>query len=308
METVLVTGGAGYVGCVLVHHLLNEHYQVRVLDRFRHENPALASYCRASNLEIVKGDCRDIEVLKNALKGVDWIIPLAGIVGAPACEKDKDLAWGTNYHAIRILTELTTKPIIFPNTNSGYGTTPLNTVADETTPLKPISLYGQTKAAAEDLVLAQGGVSLRFATAFGCSPRMRTDLLVNDFTLRAVRDRCIVLYEPHFRRNFVHVRDMASAFIHIIQHWRQTRPLGVFNCGLAYTASKRQLCEAIRKEVPEFYIHEASVGEDPDKRDYSVSSDRLLDSGFKFTVSLTEGIKELVKAYIMFPPENFKNA
>lgn len=303
-EAVLVTGGAGYIGSVLVPSLLARAHvltsTVRVVDNFIFGQRSLLDCCQNPNLEIVRGDVRDRELMKEALKGVDYIIPLAAIVGFVACDRDPIAARTTNVGAINLLLKLRDKKqrIIFPCTNSGYGIGQEGIYCNEETPLNPISLYGQTKVEAEKLLLLNGNcISLRLATVFGVSPRMRLDLLVNNFVYRAVKDRYVVLYQPHFKRNYIHIRDVARAFIHCIQNfdWMKGQ---AYNVGLsAANLSKLELCEEIRKQVPDFYFVEAEIGEDVDKRNYVVDNSKIEATGFKPDYSLQDGIAELIKAY-----------
>jgi nucleoside-diphosphate-sugar epimerase len=309
-ETVLVTGGAGYLGSVLVPHLLGEGYRVRVLDNFRHRQPSLLAHCLDDRLELTKADGRDERAVQEALRGVRWIIPLAAIVGAPACDADPTAAVSTNLDAIRLLTALRGREqrILFPVTNSGYGIGQKDVYCTEESPLRPISLYGRTKVEAEKVVLDAGAsVTFRLATAFGAAPRMRLDLLVNDFTYRAVTDRVVVLFEAHFKRNYIHVRDIARVFVHGMKNFEamQGRP---YNVGLSdANLSKYELCEVIKSVVPAFQFFKADIGEDPDKRDYIVSNERLESTGFRPQVGLKQGVHELVKAYRMLPASPFTN-
>lgn len=309
-ELVLVTGGAGYIGSVLVPQLLAEGYYVRVLDSFRHRQPSLLAHCGDERLDIVRGDCREERTLRKALAEVRWIIPLAAVVGAPACDADPTAALSTNVEAIRRLVQLRSREqrLLFPVTNSGYGIGEKGVFCTEESPLRPISLYGRTKVEAETIVLEAGhSLTFRLATAFGASPRMRLDLLVNDFTYRAVTDRVVVLFEAHFKRNYIHVRDIARAFLHGMRNFEtmQGRP---YNVGLSdANLSKHELCEVIRSVVPGFQFFQADVGEDPDKRDYIVSNERLEGTGFRPQVGLKQGIRELVKAYKMLPASEFTN-
>lgn len=308
---VLVTGGAGYIGSVLVPRLLAEGYdirrklRVRVLDNFMFGQTSLLDCCHDPNLEIVRGDVRDRELMKEALKGMDYIMPLAAIVGFVACDRDPIAASTTNVDAIKLLLALRDKEqrIIFPCTNSGYGIGQVNEegkalYCTEATPLNPISLYGQTKVEAEKLLLLNGNcISLRLATVFGVSPRMRLDLLVNNFVYRAVKDRYVVLYQPHFKRNYIHIRDVAQAFLHCLRNWDKMRDQ-VFNIGLSTAnLSKWELCEEIRRQVPTFYFVEAEVGEDIDKRNYIIDNSKIERAGFKCEFSLRDGIGELIKVY-----------
>lgn len=310
MERVLVTGGAGYIGSVLVPRLLQEGYAVTVLDRFNARYPSLLSLASNPNFRAIRGDCRDVLEVREALKDCEWVIPLAAIVGAPACDRNTIDVVSTNLGAIVcILSQRSNEQrVLFPNTNSGYGTTYPGVICDETTPLEPISLYGRTKKEAEEAVLEkQNTLSFRFATAFGVSQRMRLDLLVNDFTYRACRDRCLVLFEPLFRRNFIHIQDISAAFLHVMRNFGGTVREQVYNCGLPETLNKVQLCLKIKQELPQFRWYDDKVGEDPDKRDYEVSNARLYGTGFIPQRSVSDGIRELVQAYQMLPGPEFTN-
>lgn len=313
METVLCTGAGGYIGSVLVPYLLDYNYKVIALDLYKHRTPGLFGSCNHPNLEVVKGDCRDETLISKYVKRVDWIIPLAAIVGAPACDKDPVATKSTNWGAVVSLASRKSakQRLIFPTTNSGYGTTPQGMVCTESTPQNPVSLYGTTKSKAEEFVLSLSNtITFRLATVFGVSPRMRTDLLVNDFVLRAMRDRYVVLYESHFRRNYIHIRDVAGAFLHTMVRWdvvydRASKP---YNCGMKETLTKKQLCERIKAVLPDFQIFDSDMGVDPDKRDYEISNERLYSTGYRTEFTLEDGIRELIKAYIMFPISDFANA
>lgn len=311
MERALVTGAAGFVGSVLVPHLLQEGYLVRALDRFTHRGtPGLAACCGHPNLEVIKGDVRDSELLRSCLKDVHTIIPLAAIVGAPACNLDKNAAETINWGAIVRLACLKTSEqrLLYPNTNSGYGTTKHGEVCTENTPLKPISHYGLVKKEAEDFILTMSNCcSFRFATAFGASPRHRTDLLVNDFVYRAVKDRFVMLFESQFRRNYIHVRDIARVFVHAMRNWDKFKQ-GVFNVGLPDTLTKGALCYKIEQHIPNFVWHEDDFSKDPDKRDYEVSNEKLYSRGFTPLFDLDYGVKELINLYKMLPPGEYANA
>lgn len=307
---ILITGGAGYLGSVLVPHLLRLSYRVRVLDRFQHSYPSLLDLVEFEGFEPVRGDCRDKHTLVECLKGVDFIIPLAAIVGAPACDKNYWDANSINVDAIDILNSVRWNiPVLYPNTNSGYGKTPPGEICTEDTPLRPLSLYGITKQAAELRLMehTSSAISFRLATAFGPSPRMRLDLLVNDFTHRAVRDGSVTLYEPKFRRNFIHVYDIARLFAFGIKNFDKLKGK-VWNAGLHYSLTKEELCQTIQKYVPSFQYFSMDSHKDPDQRDYNVSTERLEKMGFKCGISLERGIRELIKAYSMFPIERFRNA
>ncbi|MCI0704799.1 MAG: SDR family oxidoreductase [Planctomycetia bacterium] len=310
MATVLVTGGAGYIGSVLVPLLLRDGHVVHVLDNFRFDQTSLTECCIDPNFRVTHGDCRDIATLTRALRDADVILPLAAIVGAPACDRDPTAAVTTNLDAIKQLLSLRSKHqrVILPNTNSGYGIGEPESICTEDSPLRPISLYGRTKVEAERAVLEAGNaLTFRLATVFGMSPRMRIDLLVNDFVYRAVTDRALVVFEGHAKRNFIHVRDVARAFRHAIDNFEsmQGKP---YNVGLSdANLSKLELCAAIRAQLPGFVYVEAAVGEDPDKRDYIVSNARIESTGFTPRVSLADGIRELIKGYTIVRNARFGN-
>jgi len=297
---VLITGGAGYIGSVLVHRLLLAGYKVRVLDNFKFSQTSLLGLCHDPNLHIIRGDVRDEDTMMKAVEGADFIIPLAAIVGVPACAKDFIGAESTNVGAIRILTRCRSdkQKIIFPCTNSGYGIGEEGIYCTEETPLRPISLYGKEKVAAEQIILKAGNsISLRLATTFGISAFMRLDLLVNNFVYRAVTDGFVVLYQADFKRNYIHVQDVAKVFVHCIRNFDRVKN-EVYNVGLSdANISKRELCEEIKKQVPDFYFVESEIGEDPDQRNYLVSNAKIEATGYKPDVSLQEGIAELIKGY-----------
>jgi nucleoside-diphosphate-sugar epimerase len=299
-ELILVTGGAGYIGSILVPALLSRGYRVTVLDNFMYRQASLLECCADEAFTVVRGDCRDRNTLERALRDVDVIIPLAAIVGAPACDADQTAARTINLDAIRLLLSLrsSSQRVIFPTTNSGYGVGEPGKLCTEETPLRPISLYGTTKVDAERAVLDAGNaITFRLATVFGLSPRMRLDLLVNDFVYRAVTDRTVVIFEGHAKRNYIHVRDVARAFLHALDNFGGMRD-EPYNVGLSEAnLSKLELCARIRDVVPGFVYLEAPIGEDPDKRDYLVSNDKIEGTGFAPEHSLEMGIRELVKGY-----------
>ncbi|HSV43751.1 MAG TPA: NAD(P)-dependent oxidoreductase [Candidatus Bathyarchaeia archaeon] len=306
---ILVTGGAGYIGSILVPRLLDEGHCVTVLDNFMYNQTPLLDCCINPKLAIVRGDTRDKELMKKLMAGADAIFPLACLTGAPLCNKDPWAAQAVLAEAVKLIADLRSREqmIIFPTTNSGYGIGEKGKFCTEQTPLRPVSLYGKLKVEAEETVLGCGGITLRLATAFGMSPRMRLDLLVNDFTYRAVTDRFIVLFEAGFNRNFIHVRDVAKAFVHGLNHFAAMKGQA-YNVGLSdANLNKRQLCEAIRKHVPEFHIVESQIGEDPDKRDYLVSNEKIEATGYQPDVSLDDGIKELVKGFQILKRNQYAN-
>ena len=297
---ILVTGGAGYLGSVLVPTLLAEGYGVTVVDNFLYDQPALLDCCHSPGVTILRGDVRDRELIRRALRDVEWIFPLACLTGAPLCDKDPLEATSVNLDAIRLVLELRRpeQRMIFPTTNSGYGIGQPGLACTEETPLRPISTYGRLKVEAEAAVLAAGNsLTYRLATVFGISPRMRLDLLVNDFVYRAVTDGALVLFEAHFKRNYLHVRDVARAFLHGMKQF-ETMKGQAFNVGLSdANLSKRELCEEIKKQVPHFYFTEAELGKDTDQRNYLVSNEKIERTGFRPQVSLQDGIAELIKGY-----------
>ena len=307
---ILVTGAAGYIGSVLVPILLKEGHEIIAVDNFMYNQGSLLECCHDKKLTVIRGDVRDKELIPKCLKDADAIFPLACIVGAPACDRDPVTATTTNFDAVKILLELRSKDqvIIFPTTNSGYGVGQEGIYCTEKTPLNPVSLYGRLKVGIENVLLDDGNcISLRLATVFGISPRMRLDLLVNDFTYRAVTDRFIVLFEAHFKRNYIHVRDVAKAFIHCLDNFSAMKD-EAYNVGLSEAnLSKLELCQEIKKQVPEFYFVEAEIGEDPDKRNYLVSNEKIEGTGFRPSVSLQAGIAELIKGYQIIGRNQFSN-
>ncbi len=309
-ENVLITGGAGYIGSILTPMLLNAGYDVTVLDNFYFGQVSLLDNCANPDFHIINGDCRDEETMKRALEGKDIVIPLAALVGFPLCDKDKIAAHTTNLGAIELLASLRSpaQKILYPCTNSGYGVGETDSLCTEDTPLRPISLYGSTKVEAEKVVLESGNsLTFRFATVFGSSPRMRLDLLVNDFVYRAVNDRTAVIFEGNFKRNYIHIRDAAGAFLWGLQHFEEMKGLP-YNCGLSSAnLSKLELCAKIKEHIPGFTYIEAPIGEDPDKRDYIVSNDRLEATGWRPRYSLDDGIEELRKVYAIVKNRSYSN-
>ena len=307
---ILVTGGAGYIGSVLVPHLLRNGHEATVIDNFMYGQTSLLDCCYDSGLQIVRGDARDQHLVSDHLKDVDVILPLACLTGAPICEKDPAGARTVNFEAVQMLLELRSQDqwIIFPTTNSGYGVGQDDIYCTEETPLAPISLYGRLKVETEKRVLGEvNTISLRLATVFGISPRMRLDLLVNDFTYRAVTDGYVVLFEAHFKRNYVHVRDVARAFTHCLTHFERMKG-EPYNVGLSdANLSKRELCEEIKKQVPHFTFAESKIGKDPDQRNYIVSNEKFEGTGFKPAVSIQEGIGELIKGYRVIRKKGYSN-
>jgi nucleoside-diphosphate-sugar epimerase len=308
---ILVTGGAGYIGSVLVPLLLSEGHSVTVVDSFMYQQNSLLDCCFDKKLTLIRGDVRDHRLLSELVPQADAILPLACLTGAPICARDPENAKAVNYEAVRVIADRMSRNqmIVFPCTNSGYGIGQSDIYCDEDSPLRPVSLYGRLKVDTESYLLDKGNcVTFRFATLFGISPRMRLDLLVNDFTYRAVVDRFIVLFEPHFKRNYLHVRDAARTFAHTLANYEQMkgRP---FNVGLSdANLSKWELCEVIQKQIPAFYFTAAEVGKDPDQRNYMVSNQRIEATGFSTSIGLDEGIAELIKGYQVVRRDQYANA
>ena len=307
---ILVTGGAGYIGSVLVPTLLRDGHSVTVVDNLLYGQTSLLDVCHDPKLTIIRGDARDKALMQRAVGGQDVLIPLAALVGAPLCAREPEAACSTNVGAVELLLQLrqADQKVLYPNTNSGYGLGQGESACTEESPLEPISIYGRTKCQAEQMVLDAGNsVTFRLATVFGVSPRMRLDLLVNDFTYRAVSDGFVVLFEAHFKRNYVHVRDVARAFQHAIANFEAMRG-EPYNVGLSNAnLSKSELCERIQQQVRGFYFSEAAVGEDPDKRNYIVSNAKIEATGFQPQFSLDAGITELLKAYQVVKRSQYAN-
>jgi nucleoside-diphosphate-sugar epimerase len=310
IKKILVTGGAGYIGSIMVPLLLHEGHEVIVLDNFMYGQNSLLDVCHAENLTIIRGDTRDKSLVRKLLAKCDAVFPLACLVGAPLCDQKPEEARSISLEAVKMLLELSSREqqFIIPTTNSGYGIGKTGAFCTEESPLNPISLYGRLKVEAEKAVLdSDHGISLRLATAFGISPRMRLDLMVNDFTYRAVTDRFIVLFEAHFKRNYIHVRDIAYAFMHALNNFVKMQN-NAYNVGLSdANLSKLELCREIQKQVPAFVFLEAPVGKDPDQRNYIVSNEKIEKTGFKPQISLPQGITELIKGYEVIRRNQFSN-
>ncbi len=307
---VLITGGAGYLGSILVPELLKNNYQVTVIDSFLYNQSSLLDCCANKNLNIIRSDARDKNLISKHVKNADIILPLACITGAPACDMDPTAARTVNYEAIKMILKLRSKDqiIIFPTTNSGYGIGQEGIYCTEETPLNPVSLYGQLKADIEkEILAANNSITLRLATVFGTSPRMRLDLLVNDFVYRAVNDRFIILFQAHFKRNYVYIRDVALAFIHCINNFNKMKN-ECYNFGLSEAnLNKEELCQEIKKQIPDFYFVQSEIGEDPDKRNYIVSNKKIEKTEFKAVTSIQDGITELIKGYQIIRKNQFSN-
>ena len=311
MIKVLVTGGAGYIGSTLVPVLLDGGYAVTVIDNFMYGQDSLAGVCYHPSFSLVRGDVRSPDVMRPLIKAADVIIPLAALVGAPLCDRDPIAATTTNKDAIIDMLGLLGRDqrVLLPITNSGYGVGEAGRFCTEETPIRPISLYARDKVAVEQILLDRhpNALSFRLATVFGMSPRMRLDLLVNDFTYRAYTDRFIVLFESHFKRNYLHVRDVARAFLHGIERFDAMKG-GPYNVGLSdANLSKRELCEKIQAHLPSFVFIESAIGQDPDKRDYIVSNEKVERAGYRTAYSLDDGIRELVKGFAMIRNTKYSN-
>lgn len=302
MKHILVTGGAGYLGSTMVPELLNAGYKVTVIDNFMFKQTSLNHVCHHPNFEVVKGDIRVESAMLPLMKKADVIIPLAALVGAPLCTKDPVGATTINHDAIMMMLKHVSKDqiLLMPTTNSAYGTGDENNYCTEESPLRPISQYAIEKVEIEKAFMEHSNsISFRLATVFGMSPRMRIDLLVNDFTYRAVYDRFVVLFESQFKRNYIHVRDVMRVFMHALENYDKMKGQ-IYNVGLSdANVSKKELCEHIAKQVPEFVYLDAPVGKDPDQRNYIVSNAKIEATGFKQQYSLDAGIAELIKGYSM---------
>ncbi len=309
-ERILVTGGAGYLGSILCEHLLAAGFHVTVVDNLMYGQEPLFHLCAHPQFDFVRGDVRDERLMHELVSRADVLAPLAAIVGAPACDRDPWLAKAVNQGAVALLNRLRSprQLVVFPMTNSGYGAKTGEVHCTEETPLEPISHYGRTKVQAEtELLSSPNTVTLRLATVFGMSPRMRLDLLVNHFTYAAVTDRYLVLFERHHRRNFVHIRDVADCFLHAIAHGERMAGRA-YNVGLdRANLSKEDLAQKICEHVPGFVVHCSEIGADPDKRDYIVSNQRLREAGFEAQRSLDDGIRELIKGYRMLARSRYLN-
>lgn len=307
---ILVTGGAGYLGSTMVPDLLQLGHRVTVLDSFMYKQASLNHVCHHPNFSVVKGDIRIESVMAPLIKKADIVIPLAALVGAPMCSQDPVGATTVNHDAITLMLKLLSKQqrVLMPTTNSAYGTGDKNNFCTEESQLNPISLYAKEKVGIEkELLQRDNAISFRLATVFGMSPRMRIDLLVNDFTYRAVHDRFVVLFESSFKRNYVHVRDVSRVFQHAIANFDKMKGQ-IYNVGLSdANVSKKELCERIQKQVPDFVFLDAPVGKDPDQRNYIVSNAKIEATGFKPMYSLDMGISDLIKGYAMIKNSRYGN-
>ncbi len=307
---ILVTGGAGYIGSIMVPDLLAEGHRVTVLDNFMFEQTSLNHCAYHPNFTVVKGDIRIKATMASLMKHADVIIPLAALVGAPLCSLDPIGASTTNHDAVTIMLKLISRQqmILMPTTNSAYGTGDENNFCTEESPLRPISQYAIEKVATEkELMQHENAISFRLATVFGMSPRMRIDLLVNDFTYRAVHDRFVVLFESQFKRNYIHVRDVSRVFQHAINKYDLMKGQ-IYNVGLSSAnVSKKELCERIQMQLSNFVFIEEPIGKDPDQRNYIVSNAKIEATGFNPKFSLDHGIQELIKGYEMIKNNRYGN-
>ena len=310
---ILITGGAGYLGSVLTRNLLKNH-EVIVYDNLMYNQTSLVDLSNNPNFTFHYGDVREWSKLKYIVEQCDVIIPLAALVGFPSCEKDKELATSINLTQIQNIVDVLTddQKILFPNTNSGYGTRTNKGEVDETDELTPISHYGVTKCDAEDYILENSnGIIFRLATVFGSSSRMRLDLLVNEFVYKLLTDKYITIFEKTFVRNFIHIQDVANVFDYMIDNYDKHKG-EVFNVGLSDTnINKQQLVERIQKYIPNISVTYSDYYEDPDKRDYIVSNKKIESTGWKPEFTLDDGIKELIQAYQMIVPQessHYRNA
>ena len=309
MTKILITGGAGYIGAVLIPKLLLDGYEVTCVDNLMYEPTSLMMATKNKNFNLIIGDARDKDLMKPLIESADIIIPLACMTGAPLCTKDQTSACTINRDAVVMCSELSSKNqlLIYPCTNSGYGIGEEGILCSEESPLRPISLYGKLKVEAEKILLDKGNaITFRLATVFGISPRPRLDLLVNDFTYRAFFDKTVVLFEADFKRNYLHIEDAADGFRFAINN-----PELVGNCfNLGYSEanlSKRELCEEIKRIIPDFVYLVSEIGSDVDKRNYIVSNEKIEKAGFKATKDLATGIKELVNALPLLKRTQFAN-
>lgn len=309
---ILITGGAGYIGSSLCEYLLKKNHKVTVLDTFMFSNNSLNAYMSNKNFSVYQEDVRNIDSIKKYILENDVIVPLACLVGAPLCNLKEEEAIQVNFQSIKKMVDILSKDqyVIYPTTNSGYGIGEKDKFCTEETPLKPISIYGKTKVQAEEYIAnnCPNSTRLRLATVFGCSPRMRLDLLVNDFVYRATKDKFIVLFESHFKRNFIHIRDVCRAMLMSIEDQNnfagETFNLGLSNANL----SKLELCQEIKRYIPKFEILESEIGQDIDKRDYIVSNEKIESRGFKPSHSINDGVEELMKLFkYLIPSESMRN-
>lgn len=307
---ILITGGAGYLGSVITKHFLDLGHRVTVLDNLIFKQTSPLNFTYNENYKFVYGDVRNKRLLDNLVKNNDVIVPLAAVVGFPACKADPSLAREVNFDQIVNIINYGSSDqlVLFPNTNSGYGIGNPGEECTEESPLNPISVYGETKCSAEKYIIENStGICFRLATVFGSSPRMRTDLLVNEFVYKALTDKYITVFEKNFKRNFIHIQDVASVFVHALNNYDSMKR-NVYNVGLSdANLSKQELLEKIKSYIPDFAITYSDYYEDPDKRDYIVSNAKIESTGWNPNYSLDMGIEELIKTYqVIIPTMNFQ--
>ena len=307
---ILVTGGAGYLGSTMVPDLLTAGHKVTVLDNFMFKQSSLNHCCYHKNFKIIKGDIRQKDLMSKLMKSADVIIPLAALVGAPLCNLDPIGATTINHDAIELMISLLSKDqiVLMPTTNSAYGAGDKDNYCNENSPLRPISQYAIEKVEIEKKLMQHpNAISFRLATVFGMSPRMRIDLLVNDFTHRAVNDGFVVLFESHFKRNYIHVRDVSRVFQHALNNHNEMKG-EIYNVGLSdANISKRELCEKIKNYIPDFIFFEEQYKKDEDQRNYIVSNKKIENKGYKTKYNLDNGISELIKGYEMLSNNKYGN-
>jgi nucleoside-diphosphate-sugar epimerase len=309
-KKILITGGAGYIGSMLSTLLVKEKFNVTVIDKLEYNKNSLDHLQIEKNFTFIKEDILNLTKIKKIIRNFDIIIPLAALVGAPLCEKNKKKAIDTNYHSIQFLLRNLRKSqkIIYLNTNSGYGVGKKKSYCDENSPLNPISLYGKTKCQAEEEVkLFTNFIVFRLATVFGYSYRMRTDLLVNNFCYKAISEKKLVLFEPHFRRNYIHVKDVCAAILYSIKNFNRLKNQ-IYNLGLSNAnLTKIQLAKEVKKQIKNLKIFIQNNKQDPDQRDYFVSNKKIESKGFRTKYKLQMGIQEMIKIFSNSKIKYFNN-
>ena len=300
MKNILITGGAGYIGSKLATKLVSLNYKVTIIDSLNFSSKSLEHLFCNPNFTFVKGDVRNKRLMNKLIRKNEFIIPLAALVGAPLCSRNKEEAISINVNAIKLLLKSLKKKnkVIFLTTNSGYGIGEKNKHCNEESPLRPISLYGKTKVQAEKMISSyQNSISFRLATVFGNSYRMRSDLLVNNFVYNALKDKKLTIYEPHFRRNYIHIDDVVDCILYSIKNFRKLKS-NIYNLGLSSAnLTKYMLAKKIKKKIKSLKIIIVKNKKDPDQRDYYVSNKKIEKKGFKAKVGIDKGIDELIKLF-----------